>query len=63
MIGGLLATLAGSAWLRTVLRHSVTALSILLFLLILRRSGKRAGRLAKRLETMKKAHDAQRRML
>jgi hypothetical protein len=29
----------------------------------LRRSGERAGRLAERLETMERAHDAQRRML
>jgi len=63
VIGGLLATLAGSAWARTVLRYGVTALTIFLFLLALRRSGERAGRLADRLETMEKTHDAQRRML
>ena len=63
MIGGLLATLAGSAWARTALRYGVIALSILLFLLALRRSGERAGRLADRLETMEKTHDAQRQML
>ena len=63
MIGGLLATLAGSAWARTALRYGVTTLAILLFLLALRRSGERAGRLADRLETMEKTHDAQRRML
>ena len=63
MIGGLVATLAGSAWARTALRYGVTALAILLFLLALRRSGERAGRLAERLETMEKTHDAQRRML
>jgi len=45
MIGGLLAKLAGSAWARTALRYGVTALTILLFLLTLRRSGERAGRL------------------
>ena len=63
MIGGLLATLAGPAWARTALRHGVTALAILLFLLALRRSGERAGRLAEQLETMENTHDAQRRML
>ncbi|HMQ95569.1 MAG TPA: hypothetical protein PKA33_20625 [Amaricoccus sp.] len=63
MIGGLLATLAGSAWARTALRYGVTALAILLFLLSLRRSGERTGRLAEQLETMEKTHDAQRRML
>ena len=63
MIGGLLATLAGSAWARTALRYGFTALAILLFLLALRRSGERAGRLAERLETTEKIHDLQRRML
>ncbi|MCK0166743.1 hypothetical protein MWU52_04185 [Jannaschia sp. S6380] len=62
MIGGLVATLAGSAWARAALRYGVIALTILLFLLSLRRSGERAGRLAERLETMEKTHDAQRRM-
>jgi len=63
VIGGLLATLAGSAWARTPLRYGVTALAILLFLLALRRSGERAGRLTEQLETMEKTHDAQRQML
>ncbi|RBI83515.1 MULTISPECIES: hypothetical protein [Paracoccaceae] len=63
MIGGLLATLAGSAWACTVLRYGVTASSILLFLLSLRRSGERAGRLVERIEAMEKANDVQRRML
>ena len=63
MIGGLLAKLARSAWARTALRYGVTAFAILLFLLALRRSGERAGRLVERLETMEKAHDVQRRML
>lgn len=63
MIGGLVAALAGSAWARAALRCGVTALAILLHLLALRRSGERAGRMAERLETMEKTHDAQRRML
>ncbi|MCW5750246.1 MAG: hypothetical protein KIT81_03795 [Alphaproteobacteria bacterium] len=63
MIGGLVATLAGSAWARTAVRHGVTALAILLFLLTLRRSGERTGRLAEQLETMERVHDAQRQML
>ena len=63
MIGGLLATLAGSAWARAALRYSVVAFAILLFLLALRRSGERSGRLAERLETTEKANDVQRRML
>lgn len=63
MIGQLLAALAGSALARAALRYGVTTIAILLFLLALRRSGERAGRLAERLETMKRTHDAQRRML
>ncbi|MBC7139473.1 MAG: hypothetical protein H5U17_12210 [Defluviimonas sp.] len=63
MIVGLLATLAGSAWARAALRYGVIALAILLFLLALRRSGERAGRLAEQLETTERSHDAQRRML
>jgi hypothetical protein len=63
MIGGLLATLAGSAWARAALRYGITALAVLLFLLALRRSGERAGRLVERLKTMEKVHDVQRRML
>jgi hypothetical protein len=63
VIGGLLAILAGSAWARRALRYDFTTLAIFLFLLALRRSRERAGRLAERLETMEKTHDAQRRML
>ncbi len=63
MIGGLLAAIAGSAWAHTAVRYGVTALSILLFLLALRRSGERAGRLAEQLETSERSHDAQKRML
>jgi len=63
MIGGLLTGIATSPWIRTALRYGVTAIAILLFLLALRRSGERAGRLARRLETTEKANDVQRRML
>ncbi|MCO6363881.1 hypothetical protein [Paracoccus sp. 08] len=63
MIGGLLATLAGSALARAALRYGVITLAILPFLLALRRSGERAGRLAERLETMENTNEAQRRML
>lgn len=63
MIGGLLAMLAGSAWARAARRYGVTVFAVLLFLLALRRSGERAGRLVERLKTMEKVHDVQRRML
>jgi len=63
VIGGFVASLVGSAWARTALRYGVTALAILLFLVALRRSGERAGRLAERLDTREKANEVQRTML
>jgi predicted PurR-regulated permease PerM len=63
VISRILATLAGSAWARAALRYGVTALAILLFLLVLRRSGERVGRLTERLDTREKANEVQRRML
>lgn len=63
MIGELVASLVGSAWARGTLRYVVTAIAILLFLLTLRRSGERVGRLAERIETREKASEVQRRML
>ena len=63
MIGGLVASLVGSAWALATLRYVVTAIAILLFLLTLRRSGERVGRIAERLETTEKANDIQRQML
>jgi hypothetical protein len=63
VIGGLLATLVGSAWAHAALRSGVTAFAILMFLLALRRSGERAGWLAEQLETTEKTNGAQRRML
>nr|WP_272490715.1 hypothetical protein [Mesobacterium pallidum] len=47
----------------SALRYAAIALAVLLFLLALRRSGERTGRLAERLETTEKANDVQRRML
>lgn len=49
--------------MRVALRYAATVLAVLLFLLSLRRSGERAGRLAERLETTEKANDVQRQML
>lgn len=63
MIASLLAGMVSSPWTRAALRYGVLALTILLFLLSIRRAGERAGRLAERLETMEKANDVQRRML
>ncbi|WP_296641872.1 hypothetical protein [Roseinatronobacter sp.] len=63
MIATLLGGFAASPWTRTALRYGAIALAVLLFLLSLRRSGERAGRLAERLETSEKTNDVQRRML
>jgi hypothetical protein len=63
MIGILLSGFAASPWMRSALHYGAIALAVLLFLLSLRRSGERAGRLAERLETREKANDVQRRML
>ena len=63
MIGGLLTGIATSPWMRAALRYGAIALAVLLFLLSLRRSGERAGRLAERLETKEKVNNLQRQLL
>ena len=63
MIGALFAGFATNPWTRTALRYGAIALTVLLFLFALRRSGERTGRLAERLETVEKANDVQRQML
>ena len=63
MIAGLLTGIATSPWMQAALRYGAIVLAVLLFLLSLRRSGERAGRLAERIETTEKANDVQRRML
>lgn len=55
--------IAASPLARAALRFSAVALAIVLFLLSLRQSGERAGRLAERLETAEKTNAVQRRML
>jgi len=57
------ATTAGSQFALAVGKWAAIALAISLFLLSLRRSGERAGRLAERLENTEKANETQRRML
>lgn len=63
MIAALFTGIVASPWMRAALRYGAIALAVLLFLLALRRSGERAGRLSERLETSKKINDVQRRML
>ena len=62
-MGALLAWFTGNRLMLAVGKWAATALTVTLFLLSLRRSGERAGRLADRLETTEKANDVQRRML
>jgi len=63
MITALLTGIAASPWIRAGLRYGAIALAIFLFLLALRRSGERVGRLAERLETTETTNDVQRQML
>jgi hypothetical protein len=63
MIATLLTGIATSPWMRAALRYAAIVLAVLLFLLSLRRSGERTGRLAERLETTEKANDVPRQML
>lgn len=55
--------IAAAPWARAALRYGAIAFAILLFLLLIRRSGERVGRLAERLETREKTNETQRRML
>lgn len=63
MIATLLGGIVASPWVRAALRYGAIALTVVLFLLSLRRSGERTGRLAERFETTEKANDVQRQML
>ncbi len=61
-MGWLISTLSSSL-ARKALGLLLTAATIALFLLNLRRAGEQAGRLAERLQTSEKAHEIHRRML
>jgi hypothetical protein len=63
MIGTFLAWASTTPWALRLARWGAVALAILLFLLALRRSGERAGRMAARIEAMEATNDVQRRML
>ena len=62
-MGLLIAWFNGSRFALVVGKWAAIALTISRFLLSLRRSGERAGRLAGRLENTEKANEIQRRML
>ena len=63
MIASMLGLIAASPLARAALRYGTIALTIVLFLLSIRRSGERVGRLAERLETKERTNEIQRRML
>ena len=63
MIANILGGIAAAPWMKAALRYGAISLTIVLFLLSIRRSGERIGRIAKRLETTEKTNEIQRRML
>jgi hypothetical protein len=63
LVGALITWFTGTRFALAVGKWAAIALTISLFLLSLRRSGERAGRLAERLENTEKANEIQRRML
>lgn len=63
MISTFLGGIAAIPWMRAALRYGAITLTIVLFLLSIRRSGERVGRLEERFETTEKANEIQRRML
>ena len=62
-MGVLIAWISGSRLMLAVGKWGAIALTISLFLLSLRRSAERAGRLAENLENQEKANEIQRKML
>jgi hypothetical protein len=63
MIATILGGIAANPWARAALRYGAIALTIVMFLLSIRRTGERAGRIAERLEFTEKNNAIQRRML
>ncbi len=63
MIATMLGLISASPLARVALRYGAIALATILFLLSIRRTGERVGRLAERLETREKTNEIQRRML
>lgn len=63
MIASILGGIAAIPWMRAALRYGAITLTIVLFLLSIRRSGERVGRLEERFETTEKTNAIQGRML
>ncbi|WP_428545930.1 hypothetical protein [Profundibacter sp.] len=62
-MGALIAWVTGSRFALAAGKWAAITLTISLFLLSLRRSGERAGRLAEQIENTEKANEIQRQML
>lgn len=62
-MGALITWFSGGRFMLAVEKWAAIALAMTLFLLSLRRSGERAGRLAERLENREKVNEIQHRML
>jgi len=63
MIASIVGGIAAAPWAKAALRYAAIALTIVLFILSIRRFGERAGRIAERLETTEKTNAIQRQML
>ncbi len=63
MIGALVTWVAGSRTALVFAKWAAIGLTVSLFLLSLRRTGERAGRLAEQLENQEKAYEIQLKML
>jgi hypothetical protein len=63
VIGALVTWFSGSQFALAVGKWAAIGLTVSLFLLSLRRSGERTGRLVERLENQEKENEIQRRML
>jgi hypothetical protein len=63
MWGILMVGLFARPWVRHLTAYALTALTIALFILNLRRAGERAGRAAERLENLERANAIQCQML
>ena len=62
-MGAFIAWISGSRFALAVGKWATIALAVSLFLMSLRRSGERTGRLVERLENREKANEIQRKML
>ena len=63
MLGRLLAGILTRPWVRRVAGYALVAVTITLFILNIRRTAERAGRVAERMDQLERTHDIQSQML